>query len=88
MIIKETKFKYYNQHNNTCQWKQFIEKSALSEKNIITNDSIIENDQAVIGTYIRIYKYGKGYYIKINKKKSIFTLFYNVIIFNLHMNKN
>jgi ankyrin repeat protein len=60
----ETKFKYYNQHNNTCQWKQFIEKSALSEKNIITNDSIIENDQAVIGTYIRIYKYGKEQYLE------------------------
>ncbi|ORX75577.1 ankyrin, partial [Anaeromyces robustus] len=62
-VKRDMDYDYFDQDNSKCEWKQFIKKSDLFKLNEISNKPIIENNIAIIGVYIRTYKYIKEQYV-------------------------
>ncbi|ORX77620.1 hypothetical protein BCR32DRAFT_295511 [Anaeromyces robustus] len=60
---KKPTFYYLNKKENLLDWQKYMNKSNVYINNKKSNKSLIENNDTIIGTYIRVYQYDKDKYI-------------------------
>jgi len=61
-----TSTNYFSREDNSWGWSKFSEINNLFTEQKDHEHSIIENNQVVIGAYIRVYQYNKGTFFFVN----------------------